>query len=76
MISEKKLKDKFEREFVNGTFIKPFKDYPFLADKIQKVMRDMYDLGHSEGMADMLRSSMESYSRGRHDGMADTCAIF
>lgn len=47
-----KVKNKFEKEFVNGLLIKPFKDYPFLAEKIQRVMQEMYDLGHYDGMAD------------------------
>lgn len=53
MATNIKVKKKFEKEFVNGLLIKPFKDYPFLADKIQRVMQDMYDLGHADGRADM-----------------------
>jgi hypothetical protein len=58
-----KVKNKFEKEFVNGLFIKPFKDYPFLADKIQRVMQEMYDLGHADGRADMLFSMRESMEK-------------
>lgn len=54
-----KVRNKFEKEFVNGLLIKPFKDYPFLAEKIQRVMQEMYDLGHADGMADMSLSTRE-----------------
>jgi hypothetical protein len=58
-----KVKNKFEKEFVNGLLIKPFKDYPFLADKIQRVMQEMYDLGHADGRADMFFSMRESMEK-------------
>ena len=58
-----KVRNKFEKEFVNGLLIKPFKDYPFLAEKIQRVMQEMYDLGHADGMADMFLSTRESMER-------------
>ena len=52
MATNIKVKNKFEKEFVNGLLIKPFKDYPFLADKIKRVMQEMYDLGHADGYAE------------------------
>jgi hypothetical protein len=47
-----KVKNKFNKEFVNGLLIHPFKEYPFLSDKILRVMQDMYDLGHADGRAE------------------------
>ena len=58
-----KVRNKFEKEFVNGLLIKPFKDYPFLAEKIQRVMQEMYDLGHAYGMADMFLSTRKSMEK-------------
>ena len=52
MATNKKVERKFEKEFVNGLLIRPFKEYPFLADKIKKAMQEMYDLGHADGVAD------------------------
>ena len=54
-----KVERKFQKEFVNGLFIKPFKDYPYLAEKIKLAMQQMYDLGYADGFADMLRESLE-----------------
>ena len=58
-----KVKNKFEKEFVNGLFIKPFKDYPYLAEKIKLAMQQMYDLGHADGVADMFFSTRESLEK-------------
>ena len=58
-----KVRNKFEKEFVNGLLIKPFKDYPFLVEKIQRVMQEMYDLGHADGMADMFLSTRKSMEK-------------
>ena len=52
MAIDKRIERKFEKEFVNGLLIRPFKEYPFLADKIKKAMQDAYDLGHADGVAD------------------------
>jgi hypothetical protein len=60
-----KVKNKFEKEFVNGLLIKPFKDYPFLAEKIKLAMQQMYDLGHADGMADMFFSAREAIEKNR-----------
>ena len=54
-----KVERRFQKEFVNGLFIKPFKDYPYLAEKIKLAMQQMYDLGYGDGLADMLRESLE-----------------
>ena len=58
-----KVKNKFEKEFVNGLLIKPFKDYPYLAEKIKLAMQQMYDLGHADGVADMFFSTRESLEK-------------
>lgn len=58
-----KVERKFEKEFVNGLLIKPFKDYPFLVEKIKRVMQEMYDLGHADGRADMFFSTRESLEK-------------
>ena len=52
MVISKRIERKFEKEFVNGLLIHPFKEYPFLADKIKKAMQDAYDLGYADGVAD------------------------
>ena len=52
MVIDKRIERKFEKEFVNGLLIHPFKEYPFLADKIKKAMQDAYELGYADGVAD------------------------
>lgn len=52
MATNKKVERKFEKEFVNGLLIRTFKQHPFLVDKIKRVMQEMYDLGHADGVAD------------------------
>lgn len=77
MAIDKRIERKFEKEFVNGLLIRPFKEYPFLVDKIKKAMQDAYDLGHADGVADMFfqnqeqKAMQDAYEFGYADGVAD-----
>lgn len=48
----KSVESEFKRVFLNGTMIRPFKEFPFLADKIKAAMQKAYDAGHNDGMSE------------------------
>ena len=50
MIANKKIEEKFKREFTNKYADNIFKRNPYLPDKIKRALQEAYEMGCEDGM--------------------------